>query len=140
MEQTSGGGGLQWNPHCAGTWPSPRISFIGCCGGSHHVPSSQTLIWISTPHCVIASIVHSCAPAHTCTLTSHREHRVQTRGGEVKSIVHVRARVHLARLVTLLLSILLAAILDPCMSVHYVCPHVLMTLSWVVLHLRNSRC
>ncbi len=86
---------------------SPTVSFYvslpltGWCRGGHYVPSSQTLI------CIISAcrdcINNALVPIHTHTHNTHREHWVQTRDSEVKSIVYVWVRVHVARLVTLLL-------------------------------------
>lgn len=70
--------------------------------------------------------------AHTHTHSTHRAHR----DSAVKSIVCVRERAYMLHAWLLFCSIMLAAISDQCTSVHYVCPHVLMKLSRVMLCLR----
>ena len=88
---------------------SLSLPLSGWCRGGHYVPSSQTLI------CIISAcrvcINNALMPIHTHTLThthththTHSTHRAH-RDSAVKSIVCVcvRVRVHVARLVTLLL-------------------------------------
>lgn len=101
-------GGLELNRKEAGIWPSSLSLCLILCPslchwvvGGHHVPSSQTLI------CIISlwrgCINNALFPTQTHThLETYREHWVQPTGSEVKSIVYVCVRIHVACLVNLL--------------------------------------
>lgn len=136
-------GGLELNRKGASIWPSSLSLCLILCPslchwvvGGHHVPSSQTLI------CIISlwrgCINNALFPTQTHTHTQKHTGNTECNRQAVKSNpLYMCACAYALHAWLIFCPIMPAAILDQCSSVHYVCPHVLMKLSRLVLCLRN---